>query len=188
MHGRIIAPRCRSALCRVGRPRLPTAAEWERAARGGLDGAAYTGGESYDPIEGLKANSWQGRFPQRDEGLDGHHGTAPVGCFEGNGYGPPDMAGTIWEWTADWYAPGHPATPATEPAGAGMMDAAAAAPDDLLRRVITGGSWLCAPNFCARYRPRRAPADGRRPRRLAHWLSHRGRRAATRRVMRSASD
>jgi formylglycine-generating enzyme len=123
-------------------------------------GAAYTWGESYDPVDGWKANSWQGTFPVEDQTQDGHHGTAPVGCFAPNGYGLLDMAGNVWEWTADWYAPGHAPAPALDPAGPGMMQAAAAAPDRLPRRVIKGGSWLCAPNFCARYRPAaRQPMD-----------------------------
>jgi formylglycine-generating enzyme required for sulfatase activity len=116
---------------------LPTEAQWEWAARGGVVGAAYIWGDAPYPDGAQRANTWQGVFPLRDDGADGYEGLAPVGCFEPNGYGLYDMAGNVWEWTANDYQAGD--------RGFG---------------AIKGGSYLCAPNFCGRFRPAaRQPGD-----------------------------
>ena len=130
---------------------LPTEARWEYAARGGRDGEDDWS-SAFDADGKPIANTWQGIFPVLNSKDDGYAGTAPVGCFRPNGYGLYDMIGNVWEWTSDWYRPGHPRVPAAEPQGPSLVDIRLA-PGQLPSRVIKGGSYLCALNFCARYRP-----------------------------------
>lgn len=130
---------------------LPTEAQWEYAARGGGEGGG-DGSSGYDKDGKPIANTWQGVFPVYNSNEDGHSGTAPVGCFAPNGYGLYDMIGNAWEWTSDWYRPGHAPEPATNPAGPDIMSVRlerGRAPS----RVIKGGSYLCSFNYCSRYRP-----------------------------------
>jgi sulfatase modifying factor 1 len=119
-------------------------------ARGGLAGKDFAWGDEQTPEGVWMANSWQGFFPFEDDKSDGHHGTAPVGCYPANGYGLYDMIANVWEWATDWYRPGHHfAEGEADPRGPTNISATAGGQV----RVIKGGSWLCAPNFCARYRP-----------------------------------
>lgn len=112
---------------------LPTEAEWEFAARGGGNGTEFAWGDERAPGGVEQANTWQGDFPVRNKALDAYRGTAPVGSFPANGYGLHDMIGNVWEWTRS---------------SAPRRDSAR-----MQQRVIKGGSFLCAPNYCARFRP-----------------------------------
>ena len=138
---------------------LPTEAEWEFAARGGLEGAPFAWGDEYMPGGKPLANTWQGEFPYQNLLEDGHEWTAPVGSFLPNGYGLYDMAGNVWEWTTDWYQEHgkikHACCTMENPRG-GQHDQSydPRTPDVRIpRRVMKGGSYLCAPNYCQRYRP-----------------------------------
>jgi formylglycine-generating enzyme len=130
----------------------PTEAEWEYAARGGGRGTEYAWGDELTPGGVHMANVWQGEFPVRNLVADGYEWTAPVGSFPANGYGAFDMIGNIWEWTSDWFAPYARSMPAC--CGPGRAaEVTNAAGGRIPRRVTKGGSYLCAPNYCRRYRP-----------------------------------
>jgi len=138
---------------------LPTEAEWECAARGGLEGAEYSWGCEFAPGGKQMANTWQGEFPWQNLKTDGFEGTAPVGSFPPNAYGLYDMAGNVWEWTTDWFQ-SHGQVPRSccgslNPRG-GERDRSYDPRQPNIRiprKVMKGGSYLCAPNYCRRYRP-----------------------------------
>jgi len=127
---------------------LPTETEWEYAARGGLEGAVYPWGDEFAPGGQQMANTWQGEFPWQNTALDGYERTSPVKSFPPNGYGLYDVAGNVWEWTVTRY--GNP--PGTEQ-GKSCCIPSSGLDDPDLRNVVKGGSHLCAPSYCLRYRP-----------------------------------
>lgn len=138
---------------------LPTEAEWEFAARGGLKAAVYCWGNEFAPEGRMMANTWQGEFPTINLLLDGFEGTSPVGSFPPNGYGLYDMAGNVWEWTTDWYQTHskfkNSCCATMNPKGAEKDESYDPRTPNIRipRKVLKGGSYLCAPNYCLRYRP-----------------------------------
>ena len=156
-----IAYRDAEAYAKWAGKELPSEAEWEFAARGGLDGAEFAWGDEFTPGEKHMANTWQGNFPHENLCTDGFDRTSPVTAFPPNAYGIYDMIGNVWEWTTDWWSAKH----------RGDKTESCCVQDDprsgregesydprlptirIPRKVIKGGSHLCAPNYCRRYRP-----------------------------------
>ena len=159
---------------------LPAEAEWEFAARGGLADAIFPWGDEMLPGGKLMANTWLGEFPWQN--LRGTAGTMPVGSFEPNGYGLYDVAGNVWEWTTDWYVASHRHAVMQAPC---CGDVRRPGRDDsfdpaqpsirIPRRVVKGGSHLCAPNYCLRFRP-----AARSPQMIDTGMSHLGFRCVVR--------
>jgi sulfatase modifying factor 1 len=156
-----IAYKDAQAYCEWAGKQLPTEAEWEYAARGGLDAAEFAWGDELTPNGRQMANTWQGSFPNENLALDGYTRSSPVGVFPPNGYGLFDMIGNVWEWTDDWFSTRHNADAPKaccipeNPRGGCEADSYdhCAEAGRIPRKVIKGGSHLCAPNYCRRYRP-----------------------------------
>jgi sulfatase modifying factor 1 len=132
--------------------RLPTEAEWEYAARGGLAQKPYAWGDEFQPGGRIMANTWQGRFPTENKREDGHARTSPVGTFPPNGFGLSDMAGNVWQWCSDWYRPDYYVrSPKANPKG--PPDSLDPMEPGVPKRVQRGGSFLCCDQYCSRYMP-----------------------------------
>ena len=130
------------AFCRWSGLHLPTEAQWEYAARGGLQGARYPWGDELTPGGEHACNVWQGRFPMQNDCADGHAGTAPADAYPPNGFGLHNTCGNVWEWCADRFSASHPEGRQRDPAGPASGE----------RRVIRGGSYLCHESYCFRFR------------------------------------